>query len=225
VSPLLDDAVAGGGIVLADTGERREFCTFSRVAPGWLLTAKHCVGFGSSPSSPSLEFTFQKRFPRASTSEQPDSPDCAGEEGDEDALGSTVQSSPIEQTVLHESLDLALLRVEIPDGASLTIAEEPPCPEEPVLLVGYGLQETGEGGVQEQLWATVSSLEDGIITVIAEQGGACVGDSGGPLLRRRADGRFELLGVLSTGSATCTSFDHYVDMTRAGDWLKHALRR
>jgi secreted trypsin-like serine protease len=56
--------------------------------------------------------------------------------------------------------------------------------------------------------------------------GACVGDSGGPLLGKTMDGRIEVLGLLEAGSASCTGEDFYTRLDRLKSWepLTSALK-
>jgi secreted trypsin-like serine protease len=49
--------------------------------------------------------------------------------------------------------------------------------------------------------------------------GACGGDSGGPLLARRQDGSFEVLGILSVGSRTCRGIDVHLRVDTQLRWL------
>jgi secreted trypsin-like serine protease len=49
-------------------------------------------------------------------------------------------------------------------------------------------------------------------------GGACAGDSGGPLFVRDASG-WQVAGVLSEGSPYCTGEDVYIDLASAAGWI------
>jgi hypothetical protein len=53
--------------------------------------------------------------------------------------------------------------------------------------------------------------------------GACLGDSGGPLLDVGQAGMAQLLGVLSFGAASCTGVDHYTRTDRVRDWIGETL--
>jgi hypothetical protein len=49
--------------------------------------------------------------------------------------------------------------------------------------------------------------------------GACVGDSGGPLLVRGPDGAVVVAGVLSIGNATCLDDDTYERLDTLASWI------
>lgn len=207
VSVAVDVAVGGGVVWPPGDVWNANFCTFTRVASRWLLTARHCL---PPEFDGRVELTFGPSYRAAAN--PANSSDCRNP-------APTLWSSAIERASAHAELDLALLEVELPLGPSLAVAETPATVGERLLLVGYGEQEDGGGGIQESLWENVSAKDATSITVIADHGGACVGDSGGPLLREVEPGEFELVGVLSSGSDSCWSFDHCVDIQAAKSWV------
>jgi hypothetical protein len=60
---------------------------------------------------------------------------------------------------------------------------------------------------------------DSIVVDGHGRAGACIGDSGGPLLVRDADGRLAVGGVLSRGQASCTGKDSYLRGEVIRDWV------
>jgi hypothetical protein len=87
-------------------------------------------------------------------------------------------------------------------------------------LAGYGLTESQSSGSLRFLVERIVSIDSGSITVNGfGASGACLGDSGGPLLVRTPDGTLTVAGVLSAGSETCTADDHYVRLDALGSWV------
>jgi hypothetical protein len=80
-----------------------------------------------------------------------------------------------------------------------------------VTLSGFGKDEDGRVGRLTFVRESIAELDDQTITVDGKgKTGACVGDSGGPLLVVDAEtGELRPIGVLSVGSATCTDLDVY----------------
>jgi hypothetical protein len=68
--------------------------------------------------------------------------------------------------------------------------------------VGYGLSDgvarTGSG-IKRETSQTIAEVQRTYIRIAANPHGACNGDSGGPLLMKRADGREAVIGVVSFG--------------------------
>jgi hypothetical protein len=79
-----------------------------------------------------------------------------------------------------------------------------------VTLAGFGEDEKGSVGSLRFAQEPVAELDDQTITVDGSgKSGACVGDSGGPLLWIDAGGELRVIGVLSVGSPSCTDIDVY----------------
>lgn len=186
-----------------------EVCSATRVAPEWLLTARHCIPTG-------LEWSLFASFARSVSEASLNNP--ASRVCDTGGLG-RYHVKRVEQ---HSISDLALLQVSDSTRSWIARATQPPIIGETVTMVGYGLQETGTVGVREELSARVTGLNDALIEVRADDGGACAGDSGGPLIRSTVDGP-ELLGVLSRGSADCKTHDRYVSIAEATSWLEDTI--
>ncbi|HKO50456.1 MAG TPA: trypsin-like serine protease [Polyangiaceae bacterium] len=88
-------------------------------------------------------------------------------------------------------------------------------------LAGYGLTEKYRAGGLSFLVERVVHADALAIDVSGfGQSGACVGDSGGPLLVRDSSGQAAVLGVLSVGASSCVGEDRYVRVDRLLDWIE-----
>jgi hypothetical protein len=194
-----DDVLRLELIEPGDSGATRS-CTGTRVAPGVVLTARHCVrGLEHATGQVSRPVT------------------TAG--GCDAKLAPSALRPEISS---HWELDLALLRYDDEsDAPGLALEMGIPEPGEAVVLTGYGLTERGQTGALRAVSGRVlqSQLDNAVTSVQAKDAGACVGDSGGPLLRDRDSEPAVLLGVLSRGSASCLGRDQYVNVAAARDWL------
>ena len=181
-------------------------CTATRVAPAAYLTARHCV----SDDGGALVLRAGTRAPASA---------CAGRR---------LRAVRVAQTDLHPELDLALLVSDEPKSVpervpSMVVSSIPPSPGELLYIAGYGLTEQWSLGELRSLGAAVTTVGNTQIEVQGVGGGACVGDSGGPLYSLEND-QATLRGVLSTGSASCLGADQYVNIAEAHDWIRNKLR-
>jgi len=173
-------------------------CTASRVAEGVAITARHC--FSSFDSW---------RISIGAADEE-------GARGDDDACLHFVEAN----VVSHPRLDLALVFFPDPTPhASVPVATNLPDGNAPLLLAGYGTTEAGTHGDFRALPATIVVRHSEAVTVQGHGGGACIGDSGGPLFAVGEDRAMTLLGTLSNGSASCLGQDSYILAAAARDWL------
>jgi hypothetical protein len=135
-------------------------------------------------------------------------------------IGPSVEAHTFESAVLgfesHDELDLAVADLETPVPADLATPLEPISKRERLevgmlaTLVGYGLSEDERAGTRLFLQEPIKEIQaDAVVVDGGGQTGACLGDSGGPLLMRDAEGRHRIIGVLSAGSASCVELDLY----------------
>ena len=119
---------------------------------------------------------------------------------------------------VHPVADAAFVRVaDLSIGETATLLSFLPEPQAAVVLAGYGLTESGTTGALRAIAARVISAGADQIVVQGDGGGACVGDSGGPLL---LPGQGRSAGVLSGGSASCEGKDEYVPTASLAAWLQ-----
>jgi len=169
---------------------RDSTCTAVRIAPHWLLTARHCTALGQA------EFSTN-----------------------DDEQSHVVEWFP------HPELDLALARLQptaCSSGLSLPLAEPDVNTHSlrRATLAGYGLNERDQLGELSFLVEPVVAIDDATVTVDGfGRSGACVGDSGGPLLIRDRHGHVAVLALLSVGSSSCVGTDVYLRVDQLHDWI------
>lgn len=197
-----------------DDSPAEHVCTATRLDASTFLTARHCT-VGYAPHA--LELAPAPRTEARRTV------DCLDSDTEQP------EGLAVVRILEHESLDLALAFTAEPDTAkpepterdSMHLATSAPAPGDILLLAGFGLTERSELGELRALEATVLDVTADTVTIQGIGGGACVGDSGGPLFS--LDGTLALYGVLSTGSASCLGRDYYVNLHAAGEWLDAQL--
>jgi len=133
----------------------------------------------------------------------------------------------VEEWIAHPELDVALARLGAGSCGSvlpLVEAETVPSPLSRATLAGYGLMDDGKLGRLAFLVEEVVSLDEQTAAVNGfGRSGACVGDSGGPLLIRDRSGRVAVLGVLSNGAASCVEIDQYLRVEPVLGWIQSHL--
>jgi Trypsin len=180
------------------TGSTPDTCTGALIRQDWLITARHCLEIEGLAIDLRLD-------------------------------GDTRVLEPLERAP-HPELDVGLIRVA-PELAAddsvrpLAIAAgtvDERWLGERVELAGFGTDEQGLLPAAPRY--AVESITEIRDTKIAVDGlgrsGACLGDSGGPLLARDERGRPAVLGTLSTGSATCLHRDSYVRVDLLAEWIE-----
>jgi hypothetical protein len=173
------------------------FCTGTLIADNWVLTAGHC----DPGAAVSVVF------------------------GDD--LHPPVVSVAAVRVVHHSELDIML--VEIPTleksepSFPLGVADEPVQTRlvgAVAQLAGYGETETESVGVLKFLASQIAAVDDSWIIVDGRgHSGACVGDSGGPLLLFGKDASIRVAGILSQGDASCLGNDRYVRTDILAQWI------
>jgi hypothetical protein len=179
-------------------------CTLTRIAPGLALTAAHCI-VGGERWRAYLGFGPEGAAPTPS--------------GGCPVPGTT--GTPVKAAHVHPTLDLALVTFdERAPGPSLGIGADLPAAGERVLIAGYGETEQGTLGERRYLPSRLAGIDGDLLLTDSGEGGACVGDSGGPLIGHWDDGQEPvLLGVLSAGNAACRGQDRFVVASAALPWL------
>jgi hypothetical protein len=196
------DQVDGVVALIAQTSARSgELCSGALFAPDMVLTARHCIERAGASSV---------------------------------LVGAAIQDAeqvlPIDYFYADEDRDLAIAvltagaiaRGREPSVIPLGLQDELAIGER-ATLAGFGLDEDGNIGERRFVDEPIVQLDDELVVVDgAGKSGACVGDSGGPLLIRR-DGELRVAGVLSGGSSSCTDLDVYQRVTPVADWLREAI--
>lgn len=190
-------------LVNGDTG----LCSGVIVGEHELLTAKHCIeqacwgGTSCSAGAVPPAVTSRLVLQRPCTSESP------------------------EAVWLHPVLDVALLRkAEWASGSGAHISLLSDNLDTTwignfAFLLGFGQTEIGDWGQLRIARERIVAVEEQHIVVDGQgASGACVGDSGGPLLGRGSDGTLRVLGILDDGDPSCTGKDRYTRGDLIAKW-------
>jgi hypothetical protein len=171
-------------------------CTGTFVTNEWLVTGAHCIEI--------------------------ESPVITAAQADDALL------LPVLERIAHPSLDVALFRVSASASVGrgfrpipvATASELAISIGSVVELAGYGLTEAGDLRELRFLAEPVVEIDERSFVVDGfGANGACLGDSGGPLLVRARSGPVRVAGVLTTGAASCVGRDRYVRLDELAEWV------
>ena len=182
-----------------DGVEITEQCSGAAVSDNRVLTAAHCFKHGT-------EWDVSLTIP---------SPDKASSDLCETPFH-TLKGTLLKR---HPTLDLAVIEVEGRLDATVSAAEEVPSVGEEATVAGYGLDENDRLGTLSFLDTMIVSYQQNLWKVDSGSAGACAGDSGGPMfVYNEVSERYELVGILSVGSALCMGVDYYTDVGSVRAW-------
>lgn len=125
------------------------------------------------------------------------------------------------EVAAHPNLDLALILDESLPKTAIRPGKFDP--GDAYAIAGVGRDDTGKSGRLNSVAVSVKDVQAEWIDVTSRtDGGACDGDSGGPLLTER-DGQWWIVGVLSAGAENCRGIDRYVRVDAALPWIDAQL--
>ncbi len=184
-------------LVKLTRGAQRTLCSGALIADNRVLGAAHCL---HDLEGPSIEVVL----------------------GPSDSAA--VHRSGAEIVVTSEDDDLLLLSLDrpVPSAVANPLRVALSTPGTPALgvIVGFGLD--AELMLGARLFALADVMGEDASYYSTSPGpasGACIGDSGGPLLWRDETGVAVVLAVLSSGHASCRGEDHYTRLDAVSDWL------
>ena len=169
-------------------------CSGAFVDPGWFVTAAHCVDISGQGTGAVV------------------------------VNGAEPQLALVEQAVVHPTLDVALLKVEVElESTSILSLNEDvgALIHQKAYSRVFGPHNAGVS--RSRSWASqvVVSVEATSLTAqVVTASGPCVGDSGGALIVNDKNGTRTVVGFLSNGSMSCQGPDEYVRADRLREWIR-----
>jgi secreted trypsin-like serine protease len=129
--------------------------------------------------------------------------------------------------------DAAVLGLEAaPNVEPIPVATSAPGEGSAARVVGFGVtratgpqQGTG-GGVRRRTTIRLDAVTERELRYLSDAGGACYGDSGGPLLARSEAGRWQVVGVTSRGRGVyCDQENIATRIDALRSWIRRVSRR
>lgn len=205
---------AWGSVVAIAIGPLR--CTGTYLSDGIVLTAAHCLRQDPSPSSITVTFgdseTGGEDVGVLDYGVHPDF--CGDSECGNDIFDFGYLALDVMPSFAEEIPGLII------DQATY---DEVMKPDQPIVVVGFGLTETGEQGEKHEVSVAINEFTKQGLEFIAGGDGkdSCQGDSGGPAFVELPGGSYALAGVLSRGY-DCGEGGFYAVPYAALPWLEEA---
>ena len=218
------------------------YCTGTLIREDAILTAAHCVTDTDDFEFSKFHKNKQIQVITGENAETPDIADCH--------IISHISLHP-DYTPLKPQNDLAIVFLEtpIPETEPIPLFEDPSrlpllaYRSQRVEFVGYGLTENGtdgqrnvaEGFIQKYCAKTTDNA-CGIETPLGdryiippgsffhdqEKGGACLGDSGGPVLIKENEA-YAIIGVVALGDSDCATYAVTTSVADFTPWIRETL--